>query len=149
MTRPGISELGAWLADQGYFTLAGWHEPVTGYPPASSYAETFWLPVLGPTSLWVMRRLVARPRGERVDLEELAGEMGLGNAVAAASPVVRSVTRLAMFDLLRVRDNAVAIRPMLGHLSYRQELRLPPHLQRLHVLLPTPAQARARAASAR
>lgn len=147
--RPGVSDVAEWLADAGQFRLAAWPDELgSGYPVTSYYGETFWLPLLGPTSLWVLRRLVARQPLAVVRLIDLAGEMGLGVTTAKHSPVVRATSRLAMFDFARLVGDELAVRPMLPHLTIRQELSLPPHLQRSHVLLPRPAP-RANAAADR
>lgn len=145
--RPGVTEVAEWLAEAGEFKLTAWPAEVgSGYPVASYYGETFWLPLMGPTTLWIIRRLVARQPGAVIHLIDLAGEMGLGQQVARHSPVVRSTARLAMFDLARMDGAGLAVRPNLPHLTIRQEASLPLHLQRSHVLLPRPA-SRARAAA--
>ena len=44
-------------------TIAPWPDPIldtVGYDPRSRYAETFWLPTLGPTALLLMRHLASR-----------------------------------------------------------------------------------------
>ena len=45
-----------------------------GFDPRSHYAETFWLPILGPSTLWLLRNIAQRfdaePEGFSLDLEE-------------------------------------------------------------------------------
>src|SRR5436853_66143 len=58
-------------------TIRPWPDAVidtVGIDPRSSYVETFWLGVLGPSTTWLMRRLVngleASPAGYDLDLTE-------------------------------------------------------------------------------
>ena len=62
-----------------------WPDPVIdtlGHDPRSAYAEMFWLPTLGPTSLLLLRRIATAldeaPYGMVVDVADLAE----GHAVA-------------------------------------------------------------------
>ena len=61
-----------------------WHDPVVeavGYDARSVYVELFWLGILGPTSTWLLRRLVtgldAYPDGYELDLAETANALGI------------------------------------------------------------------------
>ena len=52
-------------------TIQPWPDPIldtVGHDPRSLYAERFWLPTLGPTTLLLLRHLAAKfdssPRGE-------------------------------------------------------------------------------------
>ena len=71
-----------------------WDDPITdplGHDPVSQYAELFWLPVLGPSSLWLLRRvslmLQDSPSGFSVKMCDLAHEIGLGQLARAAFAV--------------------------------------------------------------
>ena len=54
-----------------------WLDPVIdnlGHDPRSAYVETFWLPVLGPSTTWLLRHLTTRleesPEGVELDVDE-------------------------------------------------------------------------------
>jgi hypothetical protein len=100
--------------------------------PTSGYAETFWLPIIGPTALWCARRLATRLQTAQlgVDLELLAVELGVGRGVGRNSPICRTLNRLVAFDMARFDpDRAVyAVRLHWPILSERHARRLPPHL---------------------
>src|SRR5579871_5840482 len=74
-----------------------------GYDPRSVYVETYWLSVLGPSTLWLLRRLVAglelQPDGFELPMAETARALGLGDKGGRSSPFVRSLVRLCQFDV--------------------------------------------------
>ena len=62
-----------------------WVDPVVdprGHPADSPYVEIFWLPVLGPSATFLLRRLSLYldmfPEGLSMDLSELSCQLGLG-----------------------------------------------------------------------
>ena len=94
-----------WLANQNPLSVVEWADPVVeaaGHPIRSVYVETFWLPTLGPTAMWLLRRLSAwleaTPDGISVELPELAQELGLGAHLASLRR-----TRIGPFSLERAR----------------------------------------------
>lgn len=118
--------------------------------PDSEYAETYWLPVIGPTGLWLLRNLARRvtAREDTFPLTEVAQELGVSRKV-----LFHTFDRLRRRDLLRVdldpdllfkmaNDRETVIQhgwfavqaptslPMLT--EYAVE-RLPEHLRRRHV----------------
>jgi hypothetical protein len=108
-----------------------------GFDPRSTYAENFWLGILGPSTTWLMRRMVAgledQPEGYEMRLAETARSLGLGERGGRHSPFLRAVTRTIQFELARPEDDgALAIRRKLPPLNRRQVLRLPPALQSAH-----------------
>lgn len=112
-----------------------------GYPALSGYVEAFWLPVLGPTQILLLRRL-ARDFG-RDDVTEvqmlastMAALLGLGTASASLH---RALDRLRRFHLaeqvsLRTDDDHQVqgwrVQTMLPPLSLRQLERLPEAFRR-------------------
>src|SRR5205809_3125197 len=54
-----------------------------GPDPRSNYVEMFWLGTLGPSTTWLLRRMVAgfdsQPDGYELSLSETATCLGLGN----------------------------------------------------------------------
>lgn len=117
-----------------------WPDPVIdglGHDPRSSYVETYWLGVLGPSTTWLMRRLAAgleaEPGGFELDLAETARRLGLGDRGGRHSPFRRALTRLTQFELAQLRgDDTLAVRRKVPPLNRRQVLRLPPSLAESH-----------------
>ena len=108
-----------------------------GFDPRSTYAETFWLGILGPSTTWLMRRMVAgledHPEGYEMRLAETARSLGLGERGGRHSPFLRAVARTIQFELARPEEDVVlAIRRKVPPLNRRQLLRLPPALQSAH-----------------
>ena len=124
----------------GTLTITAWLDPVVdalGYDPRSSYVETYWLGILGPSTTWLLRRLVAvleeSPEGREVDLDDTARCLGLSARRGRHSPFRRSVDRLVQFQLARRdADDALAVRRRVPPLARRQLLRLPDSLQQAH-----------------
>lgn len=107
-----------------------------GYDPRSLYVETYWLSVLGPSTLWLLRRLVAglevHPDGFDLPMADTARALGLGDKGGRSSPFVRSLVRLCQFDVAALDGTALAVRRKLPPLSRRQVLRLPESLRDAH-----------------
>jgi hypothetical protein len=108
-----------------------------GHDPRSLYVETYWLSVLGPSSLWLLRRLVsgleAHPDGYELPMADTARAIGLGDKCGKSSPFVRSLARLCQFDVAsQIEGSALAVRRKLPPLTLRQVLRLPESLQQAH-----------------
>jgi len=107
-----------------------------GFDPRSSYVEMFWLCILGPTSTWLIRRLVAglddRPLGYAVDVHDLASSLGLGYQGGRHAPIARSLARLVTFEVARPMGEEFQVRRKLPPLARRQILRLPPTLTAAH-----------------
>ena len=107
-----------------------------GHDPRSAYVETFWLGILGPSTTWLMRRLVsgleAHPAGFELPLADTASALGLGSRGGRHSPFVRALARCCQFGLAQTRGDVMAVRRKLPPLNRRQLLRLPPHLQEAH-----------------
>jgi hypothetical protein len=124
----------------GTLTITTWLDPVVdalGYDPRSSYVETYWLGILGPSTTWLLRRLVAvleeSPEGREMDLDDTARCLGLSARRGRHSPFRRSVDRLVQFQMARKdADDALAVRRRVPPLSRRHLVRLPDSLQRAH-----------------
>jgi hypothetical protein len=50
----------AWMTDRERVPVVVWEQPGSyGVEPASSYVETYWLPMQGPSATWALRRITA------------------------------------------------------------------------------------------
>ena len=113
-----------------------------GWPIDSRFVEEFWLPVLGPSSVvllrWVARHADELTRYQLMPLVELASVIGLGTSVGRHSPICRTLERLARFDAAR-RDTAptantpqLTVHSHLLPLPHRLATQLPPAVQADH-----------------
>ena len=117
-----------------------WDDPITdplGHDPVSQYAELFWLPILGPSSLWLLRRvslmLQDSPSGFSVKMCDLAHEIGLGNWRGPRSPFQRALDRCCDFQLaVRREESFVYVRRRMPALGRRLVHRLPQRLREMH-----------------
>ncbi len=123
--------------------VCAWPDPVIdmlGHDPRSSYVETYWLSILGPSTTWLARRLVtgleASLDGYQIDLAECARTLGLGDRGGRHSPFRRALLRLTQFELAQYRgDDTLAIRRRVPPLNRHQAARLPQTLQASHAAL--------------
>jgi hypothetical protein len=139
-------------------TIVPWSDPVIdalGHDPRSLYAETFWLPTLGPTALLLLRHLAGRfdrsPDGLDLRVADTSRALGVGHRDGASSPITRTLARLEQFDLACSDDraHATAVRRVLPPLPARLVRRLPAPIQEAHTrwfegTLADPRQAHAR-----
>ncbi len=120
--------------------IVAWTDPVIdtlGHDPRSWYVEQFWLPIVGPTSTWLLRRIASHldtePDGFPLNLEETARGLGLGGREGRHSPFQRAVSRCISFKLARPHGpGALAVHRRIPPLTLRQLDKLPPSLQTLH-----------------
>jgi hypothetical protein len=125
-----------------------WNEPVEdGADARSAYAETFWLPVIGPSATLLLRHLADRfeseseseskPESESetilVDLNETAKLLGVGGSESRHAPLHRAIERCVRYRLAQQESNdSLLVRSVLPRLAPRQLLRLPGHIQARH-----------------
>src|SRR5215217_5676527 len=109
-----------------------WADPVVdslGHDPRSWYAETFWLPTLGPTSLLLLRHLADRfdraPERLTLTVAETAAALGLGTGESENAPLMRSFGRLVQFDLACRAGDDFAVRRKVPPVNRRHIRRLP------------------------
>jgi hypothetical protein len=119
--------------------IRAWHDEVVdqlGFDPRSPYVERFWLGVLGPSTVWLLRRvaagLEAHPTGFSLPLADTARALGLGGD-GASSPFARALRRCCQFDMARAEGPGVlAVRRHLPPLARRHLQRLPESVQAEH-----------------
>lgn len=123
-------------------TIRPWPDKIIdtlGHDPRSSYVETFWLGVLGPSTTWLLRRLVSEleqePAGFELSLSDAARAIGLGMKGGRHSPFVRALTRLVQFEVAQPHGRALLVRRKVPPLTRRQIERLPAALQAQHAAL--------------
>jgi hypothetical protein len=120
--------------------VEAWRDPLIdelGYDTRSAYVEAFWLPVLGPSTTWLLRhlstRLEASPQGVDLDVEDTARSLGLGERMSANAPFARTLKRCVDFDMAQWRGpKNLAVRLRLPLLPRRHLRRLPESLQIRH-----------------
>lgn len=109
-----------------------WVDPLLdgcGYPATGFYVERYWGPVVGPSSLLLIRALVRRleidPEGFGVDTADLAAMIGCSSAAGVSSQFWKTARRAQRFGLLRRVDERLYVRSEVGPLSRRLGQRLP------------------------
>lgn len=123
------------------FTINPTH--VREHEARSGYAEEFWLPVVGPSSLWLLRwleREMAATAGiTHVHEDILARSLGTPGNGGRHSPLRRTLARLVQFHLMRTMGAAdptlaasFVVPVGLPFLSERQVARLPDYLAQRH-----------------
>lgn len=123
-----------------HLSIEPWCDPVidqVGHDPRSEYVERFWLAILGPSTVLLLRhmafRLDAAPEGFTMDLGETARSIGVGMRGGRNSAFMRSVQRACRFGASRfVALDQLAVRRRLAPLTRHQVARLPQSLQAEH-----------------
>lgn len=107
------------------------------FDPRSNYAENFWLPILGPSTMWLMRRFADRfdyeSDGFDLDLLETSHALGIAGKNGRNNAFHRALSRAVSFQMGHaVDDTTLAIRRFMPPLHHGQIRRLPPRLQKKH-----------------
>jgi hypothetical protein len=108
-----------------------------GYDPRSEYAEWFWLSVVGPSTIWLLRRFAAtfdhRPEGFELEVDECAAALGLNGGSGQHATLLRTLRRACQFQLARRIDrDTVQVRRRVPPLTRSQVMRLPSSLRVAH-----------------
>jgi hypothetical protein len=107
-----------------------------GFSLDDPYLERCWLPVIGPTSVLLLRRLPQLWHQDPligVAVEDLAVVLGLGRGTGRNSPVWRTIDRLCRFNFAaRLTDNEVEVYTEVPPLSRRMLESLPPSIGAAH-----------------
>jgi len=120
--------------------VVSWLDPLAdphGVHPCSRYVELYWLPVIGPSTTWLLRRLAygleVHRGGFDLNLSDTARSLGLGERMGKNSPFRRALQRLRTFELARPHGpGALAVRTRIPPLPLRHVSRLPSPLQASH-----------------
>ncbi len=142
MLRMTASDTQSWIASTDPLPVVPLDDPVVealGHDADSEYAETYWLPVIGPTALWALRRLTRwlddAPEGYPLAIAPFARELGLGDGAGRTSPIVRTLARLVCFGLAEIRGDRLMVRRRVPPLARRHLQRLPAHLVAQHQMV--------------
>lgn len=123
-----------------HLRITMWSDPVVdlvGHDLRSTYVERFWLPILGPSTTFLLRRTAAlldeHPDGFDLPLLDTAFALGLGSHGGRHGPFLRAIDRAARFNLVRSPGpDALAVRRRAPALSRAQVQRLKPMLREEH-----------------
>ena len=137
--RPTVS-LTSEMLSTDYLWIRPWPDQVIdslGVDPRSAYVESYWLAILGPSTTWLVRRMVAgldeAPDGYQLSMSDTARSLGLSDRGGRHSPFIRSIARTIQFEIAMPAGDAIlAVRRKLPPLSQRQLERLPAALQSAH-----------------
>lgn len=108
-----------------------------GEDPRSPYVERFWLPVVGPSTIMLVRRLAdlfdGAPDGFDLDPRMFSRDIGVGAGTSNPAPFRKALERAERFGFVR-RHGAtdVVARRKLPPLTNGQVSRLPARHQRAH-----------------
>ena len=131
----------------GGIQISAWIDPIIeslGFDPRSSYVEHFWLPILGPSCIFLLRRLAYTfdldTATQEVSLRDISFEIGLGSPKGFGNSITKTLNRCIQFDMAKLQPNGtLSVRRSLPPLNQRQLARLPTDLQNLHETLITGA----------
>ena len=104
--------------------------------PRSAYVETFWLPIIGPSTTLLLRRLAddfdAAPDGFEIDCVSVSREIGLGTHLNKRSAFVRTLDRCVKFNMAQITGDVLYVRRRMPRLRDKQVAKLSERLQVLH-----------------
>ena len=117
-----------------------WWDPdlaVAGFDPRSAYVERYWLGVLGPSVVFLLRRLSRgleeHPSGFQITLADTSRALGLGGGLGRQAPINRTIDRACMFNTMRRGSpTELQVRAHLPQLNQRQLARLPLAVRSAH-----------------
>lgn len=116
-----------------------WWDPelaIAGFDARGAYCERFWLPIIGPASLLLLRLAAetckAHPTGVNLERAEVARSLGLGRSSGPNGPLANATKRLEYFSLARQRNDALEVRTHLPAVPNPLLRRVPKHLRDNH-----------------
>lgn len=106
-------------------------------PGAPPYVETFWLPFLGPSLTWLLRRTAAwldTPDPDPIPTAMLARQLGLGANTGRNSTLANTLDRGERYRLVRIGATGETLRVAthIGDIPQRYLHQLHPSIQALH-----------------
>src|SRR3954465_6679691 len=124
-TTPDLDDAAFTTTELG---IEAWSDPLIdrlGHDPRSAYVERFWLGILGPSTVLLMRRLAHdlddHPDGFTIDLVDTARSLGVGMRGGRQSPFMRTIDRVCRFGAARWQTpERLAVRRKLAPLTRAQ-----------------------------
>lgn len=124
----------------GLLTVRPWWDPdlaINGHQLDDPYVEMFWLGVLGPSVICLLRRFARgfarHPEGFRLSVRDTARAIGVGTGTGRNGPLNRTIDRACTFHIMRrTTTDEIDVRLHLPSLSRRQLSRLPVSVQNTH-----------------
>lgn len=111
------------------------------HAPDSDYAELFWLPIVGPTALWLARRIARVPAGTTMALPpEFGFAFGVSCANSKSAPLGRAFFRLVHLGLASWEGDTFTLLVPWPHLRPGQRARLPEWLRAVQLEASTTEQ---------
>lgn len=118
-----------------------WPDPVIdrlGHDPRSAYVEQFWLAILGPSTVLLLRQIATafdEHDGEAFDLDLLVCAHSLGIRMGGKnSSLMRTINRSCQFGMARrYGRNAISVRRKVPPVPRRHLQRLPKALRERHL----------------
>ncbi|HEX9258639.1 MAG TPA: hypothetical protein VF855_03815 [Acidimicrobiales bacterium] len=115
-----------------------WPDPTDDTPmvdPRSPYVEQCWLPILGPSTVWLLRRFAEgfdrSPTGFELDIPATARSLGLAHD-GKHSPFARTLGRCVSFGMATPHSYGLMVRRLVPTVSPKQLARLPEAVQDAH-----------------
>lgn len=126
--------------ERSVLVIRPWFDPglaLEGFELRSAYVERYWLGVLGPSAIVLLRRLARglddRPDGFQISVADTARAIGLGRGTGRQSPITRTIDRACLFSTMRrVSETELHVRTHLPRLTPRQLSRLPLAVRNSH-----------------
>ena len=116
-----------------------WRDPVVdryGFEAHSEYVERFWAPLIGPSSLFLLRFLASQlndaPDGFVLPCARTAQYLGMSDKTGPGDVFPRTLNRLCQFRIAHEMDGALFVRQKIASLHPKQVVRLAQPLQQLH-----------------
>jgi hypothetical protein len=109
-----------------------------GHDVRGWYVEAFWLPVLGPTAVALLRRLADGldrcPDGFPITFAELGSSLGLGDRPPTTNaPLTRALRRLESFRFAQLGDDGtIHVRTHVAPIHAKHARRLPAAVRAAH-----------------
>jgi hypothetical protein len=131
------------IAETSIINIVRWNDTLvdeSGFAVNDPYVEMFWLPILGPTATWLLRRLAGglehNPQGYAVDMQDLARGIGVAYSTGRHNPFARALHRCVMFGVAQqiamLPERTIAVRTNIPALPTRHVSRLPEQLRIAH-----------------
>lgn len=125
-----------WFVANPVIVVRAWRHPLIdrcGFDARDSYVEMFWLPILGPSAVLAVRRLVdwleQYPDGFDLDLVEFGASVGIRGGTARHAQVNRTLGRLIDFSIARIEAGHLEVHTSVPPVPLRLRRGLPASLR--------------------